>query len=104
MEETKGDGTLLVTTRIREEMRLAAVVQHIDHDTNIVPRGTYRKVRNARGRGTRAEFFFFCAVKMLFSPGYASTHETTSSSPIPSPCSLPLLTDARPNDRGEPDV
>lgn len=66
MEETKGDGTMLVTTRIREEMRLAAVVQHIDHDTKIVPRGTYRKVRGARGLGAGGVFFCFLLLLVFF--------------------------------------
>jgi len=43
IEETKGDGSLLVTTRIPEEIRLAATIKSIDYETRIVPRGAFRK-------------------------------------------------------------
>ncbi|EGD80944.1 hypothetical protein PTSG_01527 [Salpingoeca rosetta] len=41
-EETKGDGSIVVTTTITEEKRLAAAVAAIDKETRIVPRGAYR--------------------------------------------------------------
>eukprot|EP00043_Microstomoeca_roanoka_P021484 m.255307 g.255307 ORF g.255307 m.255307 type:complete len:294 (+) comp19354_c0_seq1:366-1247(+) len=42
-EETKGDGSIVVTTVITEEKRLAAAIQAIDFETRIVPRGALRK-------------------------------------------------------------
>ena len=40
-ETTKDDGSRVVVTRISEELRLAAVVDAIDADASIVPRGAY---------------------------------------------------------------
>ena len=44
VEETKGDGSIIVTTTITEEKRLSAAIGAIDHETRVVPRGAYRKV------------------------------------------------------------
>ena len=43
VEETKGDGSIIVTTTITEEKRLSAAIGAIDHETRVVPRGAYRK-------------------------------------------------------------
>jgi radial spoke head protein 9 len=42
-EETKGDGSIVVTTVISEEKRLSATVQAIDFETRTVPRGVFKK-------------------------------------------------------------
>jgi len=43
-EETKPDGSIVVTTTINEERRLAATVHLVDQSARIVPRGAFRKV------------------------------------------------------------
>ncbi|EDQ91947.1 uncharacterized protein MONBRDRAFT_23250 [Monosiga brevicollis MX1] len=42
-EETKSDNTVIVTTTLSEEKRLAAVIHLIDQAARVVPRGAYRK-------------------------------------------------------------
>eukprot|EP00049_Salpingoeca_infusionum_P005722 m.96175 g.96175 ORF g.96175 m.96175 type:complete len:293 (+) comp13065_c0_seq1:387-1265(+) len=42
-EETKGDGSIVVTTTVTEEKRLAAAVMAINFETSPIPRGVLKK-------------------------------------------------------------